>query len=321
LYLYVQVSGVMISMTGNNGTHKHYSIGAVSEMTGVNSVTLRAWERRYGLIQPERTPKGHRLYSREDINLIEAILEYLERGLSISKVADQIRHRDEQPEEPELEDAWSSYLTRMVEAIEHFDEAILDAIYNEAMSLYPVDVVTRKLIKPLLVRLGERWMASQGNPDLAPIAEEHFFSVFIRNKLGARFHHRNAQNHGPLLVAACLPGEHHEFGLLLFALSAHARGYQLILLGSDMPLEELSIVVQRTGADAVVLSGSNRLSCMEFNAPLRSLVNDISVPVFIGGDVSSRCGAEIGVTGAEIIGADLVEGIRKIRHTLGFEQE
>ncbi len=308
-------------MNRSDNTQKHYSIGAVSEMTGVNSVTLRAWERRYGLIQPERTPKGHRLYSREDINLIEAILEYLERGLSISKVADQIKQNVVQEEELDTGDAWSSYLYRMIDAIGHFDEAILDAIYNEAMSLYPVDVVTRKLIKPLLIELGERWTRNQGDPDQVPIAEEHFFSVFIRNKLGARFHHQNAQNTGPRLIAACLPGEHHEFGLLLFALSAHARGYRLILLGSDMPLNELAIVAQRTEADAVVLSGSNRLTCMEFHAPLKALVNDLAVPVFIGGDVSERCRAEIDVTEAEIIGSDLVDGLKRIKQVLNFNRE
>jgi DNA-binding transcriptional MerR regulator len=308
-------------MNPNETTKKHYSIGAVSEMTGVNSVTLRAWERRYGLIQPERTPKGHRLYSREDINLIEAILEYLERGLSISKVADQIKQKVDQEEGPDTGDAWGGYLHRMIDAIGHFDEAVLDAIYNEAMSLYPVDVVTRKLIKPLLIELGERWLRSQGDPDQVPIAEEHFFSVFIRNKLGARFHHQNAQNTGPRLIAACLPGEHHEFGLLLFALSAHARGYRLVLLGSDMPLNELAIVAHRTDADGVVLSGSNRLTCMEFNAPLKALVNDLSLPVFIGGEVSERCGAEIGVTEAEIIGADLVDGLKRIKQVLNFNQD
>jgi DNA-binding transcriptional MerR regulator len=308
-------------MNRGNSSSKHYSIGAVSEMTGVNSVTLRAWERRYGLIQPERTPKGHRLYSLEDINLIEAILEYLERGLSISKVADRIKQKVEQVDEPDSGDAWTAYMLRMIDAIGHFDEAVLDAIYNEAMSLYPVDVVTRKLIKPLLIELGERWSSNHDDPDQVPIAEEHFFSVFIRNKLGARFHHQNAQNTGPKLIAACLPGEHHEFGLLLFALSAHARGYRLVLLGSDMPLKELSIVAQRTDADAVVLSGSEGLTCMEFNAPLKMLVNDLSVPVFIGGEVADRCAAEIGVTEAENIGSDMVDGLKRIKQVLNINRE
>lgn len=303
-------------MTDIKNSEDLYPIGTVSEMTGVNSVTLRAWERRYGLIRPQRTPKGHRLYSREDISLIESILEYLERGLSISKVTEQIRRQEEEPEYRVSSDTWDTYREKMHDAIRYFDESVLDAIYNEAMSLYPVDVVTRNLIQPLLVELGERWTQAKDDASQVPVAEEHFFSVFIRNKLGARFHHRNIQNNGPKLVTACLPGEHHEFGLLLFALAAHARGYRLVPLGSDMPLNELSHVVERTAAGAIVLSGSDRLSCMEFNEGLRQLTNNTPVPVFIGGETAPKCSTEVQVAGAIPIGVDLIEGLKLIKHTL-----
>jgi DNA-binding transcriptional MerR regulator len=304
-------------MIASNDTKKRYPIGAVSEMTGVNSVTLRAWERRYGLIKPERTPKGHRLYSPEDINLIEAILEYLERGLSISKVADRIKRAEtDQPPEQTSGDAWIKYRHRMIDAIGYFDEGVLNAIYNDVMSLYPVDVVTKRLIEPLLIDLGARWARNKDDSEQVPVAEEHFFSVFIRNKLGARFHHRNAQNQGPRLLAACLPGENHEFGLLLFTLAAHTRGYRLILLGGDMPLNELPVVIERAKADAVVLSGSDRLSCMKIYRELLHLVSMTSVPVFVGGALSKTCHAELEVAGVESIGKDLVEGLTRIKQKL-----
>ncbi len=57
-----------------------YPIREVSRLTGVNAVTLRAWQRRYGLVQPARTEKGHRLYSEQDIRQIGEILSWLERG-------------------------------------------------------------------------------------------------------------------------------------------------------------------------------------------------------------------------------------------------
>ena len=67
---------------------KSLPIREISRLTGINSVTLRAWERRYGLIKPLRTHKGHRLYSTDDVELIIKIQRWLARGLAISKVSE-----------------------------------------------------------------------------------------------------------------------------------------------------------------------------------------------------------------------------------------
>jgi DNA-binding transcriptional MerR regulator/methylmalonyl-CoA mutase cobalamin-binding subunit len=286
-----------------------YPIGTVSEITGVNAVTLRAWERRYGLIQPERTPKGHRMYSQTDVDKIQHIVAQLGRGIAISRVAESLYV--EPASESAEADVWKTYQTRMIEAISQFDENVLDAIYNEAMSLYPVDIVTRQLLMPLLTSLGERWKTTNGS-----VAEEHFFSVFMRNKLGARFHHRNKRNTGPRLIAACLPGEQHEFGLLLFALAAHARGYRLILLGADLPLEELAHVVGRTRSDGVVLSGSVQLDASMLQERLEELAQVSSIPVFIGGHVAENYRDEIEAAGAVPLPEDLFATFRIINSVL-----
>ena len=297
-----------MSAAPHNG--KLFPIGAVAELTGVNSVTLRAWERRYGLIQPTRTDSGHRLYSESDVRLIEHVLEQLDGGMPISGVARQLRTEgfDEAP----VLDTWQDYRESMIEAVMQFNEPVLDGIYNEAMSLYPVDIVTSRLVVPLLQELGERW-SKQGE---GSIAEEHFFSVFMRNKLGARFHHRNAHNTGPVIIAACLPGEMHEFGLLLFALSAHARGYRLILLGADMPLHELPLVLERTQADSIVLSGSINVHCAELAIQITGLTSVLNVPVFVGGEVAGKCKDVIEESGGIPVGPDLTAAIQLIRKTL-----
>jgi DNA-binding transcriptional MerR regulator len=282
-----------------------FPIGTVSEITGVNAVTLRAWERRYGLIQPERTPKGHRLYSQTDVDKIQQIVEELGKGIAISRVAEAL-HTLPSLENSEA-DVWERYRTRMIDAVSQFDESVLDAVYNEAMSLYPVDIVTRQLLTPLLKQLGERWQSTQGS-----VAEEHFFSVFMRNKLGARFHHRNMRNTGPCLIAACLPGEHHEFGLLLFALAAHARGYRLILLGANMPLAELPHVIQRTRSDGIVLSGSIEMDTASFRAEMQNLVEVSGIPVFVGGRVAEEYRDLIDAAGATPLQEDLLATLRTI---------
>jgi DNA-binding transcriptional MerR regulator len=287
-----------------------YTISATASMTGVNAVTLRAWERRYGLITPTRTEAGHRLYTEEDIERIKLILNLLDEGIAVSRVKEALRITAEREVAPPAEDQgpWQQLQRDMLEAVASFDEATLGRIYNESMSLYPVEVVTRLLLLPLLELLGERWMKSDTG-----IAEEHFFSVFMRNKLGARFHHQNLQNTGTKIVAACLPGEQHEFGLLLFALAANARGYRIILLGSDMPLAPIPHVVKRSVSQAIVLTGAAELVPQAIQQQLITLLEKTGLPVFVGGQASSRYRNEIEAAGAIAVGEDLTVGLHTLK--------
>lgn len=285
----------------------HYPISTVASMTGVNPVTLRAWERRYGLIKPTRTGKGHRLYSSDDIERIRQVLRLVEEGIPISQVPQALAAGSgSEVQIPEVPgDTWNQYQSRMVSAIESFNEAGLEAVYNDALSLYPVEIVTRQLLVPLLKELGERWENATGS-----VAEEHFFGVYMRNKLGARFHHRQGNPQGPRLLAACLPGELHEIGILLFALAAHDRGFRIVLLGADMPLEELPLVVRRANCDAIVLSGAIEPSETVLKKQLPDLVQASGVPVFVGGISASLCANEIEAAGATPVGSDLAHGLR-----------
>ena len=294
----------------NESAIESFPIRTVSEITGVNAVTLRAWERRYGLIKPSRTPKGHRIYSRQDIQLIQEILNRLAQGMSISQITRALLEQGSS-EVIEAATSWDQYARRMITAIAAFDEAALDVAYNDAMSLYPVDIVTIRLIMPLLRQLGERWQGRSG-----AIAEEHFFSVYLRNKLGARFHHQNLKNFGPKLIVACLPGEHHEFGVLLFALTANNRGFQIILLGADLPVAELIHVVAQTGSQAIVLAGSASLDCQALYQDIDHLTQQVSIPVYIGGEAASSCRQQIERASAIPLADDLAGSIDTINNTL-----
>ncbi|MCP5153206.1 MAG: MerR family transcriptional regulator [Ectothiorhodospiraceae bacterium] len=291
-----------------------YPIRTVATLTGVNPVTLRAWERRYGLVRPRRTGKGHRLYSADDIERVRRIVDMLGEGIPVSRVATALAappgmEREERPSEvpAEIADVWEGYRARMLDAVARFAEAPLDAVYSEALSLYPVDVVTTRLICPVLAALGARWSERE-----AGIAEEHFFGVYLRNKVGARFHHLSTQASGPRLVAACLPGERHETGLLLFSLSAAARGYRPILLGADLPLEQVAMVAARTGARAVVLSGSVEPAPEVLATALPALTAGVRVPVLVGGPVSVRHRARIEAAGAMALGQAIQTALARI---------
>lgn len=288
-----------------------FPIRTVSSLTGVNAVTLRAWERRYGLIRPKRTPKGHRLYSRDDIDLINRVLALQDKGVSIGQVREALARQEAAQSGSEPADAWSRYRNRMIAAIIRFDEADLEDTYNEALSLYPVQDVTIRLIVPLLRELGRRWETAEGS-----IAEEHFFGVYLRNKLGARFHHRSRNSRGPRLLAACFPGEAHEIGLLLFALSAVAHDFRMILLGADLPLSELVMAARRSDADCIVLSGAIQPSEEVLEKDLPELVSRAGIPVVVGGLSSVKKRDAIARAGAVPLGEDIEQGVQKLSELL-----
>ena len=284
-----------------------YPIRTVSDMTGVNPVTLRAWERRYNLIKPQRTAKGHRLYAAKDVERIQRVVELLNQGISIGQVSPLLEHDRAAKPAGEQADAWKVYIDRMLGAIERFDEMALDAIYNDALSLYPVDLVSSRLSSPLLQILGERW-----EQRAAGIAEEHFFSVYLRNKLGTRIHHLNGRNSGPMLMVPCLPGEHHEMGMLFFALGAVDHGYRVLVLGADMPLEQIPEVLTRRLCSAVVLSGSASSSGQLLTSQLTSLLKAVKVPVLVGGAVSDPYAGVIESCGAIALGREISRALHQV---------
>ncbi|MDX1460662.1 MAG: MerR family transcriptional regulator [Xanthomonadales bacterium] len=289
-----------------------YPIRTVSDLTGVNPVTLRAWERRYGLIEPHRSDSGHRLYSEEHISLINRIVGLLDRGMRIGQVKPHLEARESRQAAPgAVPSAWDLLIERMVAGAIRFDEEELERAYSEALANHPVNVVTSALIVPLLEELGERWARGEGT-----VAEEHFLSCYVRNKLGARFHHRVRSSHGPKLLLACLPEDRHEIGLLLFALAANEAGFRVVLLGADMPLEDIPEAAEKIECDAIVLSALMPPSDQVLGRTLPEMVSESSVPVLVGGKVSVLAHEEIKSAGAVPLGTDMNKSISTMRQAL-----
>ena len=299
--------------TIDNPEEKLYTIGTVSKLTGVGAITLRAWERRHGLIRPVRKESGHRLYTRNHIDQINRITALTQQGIRISQISPEMLESDIdiEPGEETDSDVWKDYLNSMVAAIISFDEDRLEEIYNTALSLYPIGLVTRKLLTPLLIELGIRWASQQSG-----VAEEHFFAFYLRNKLGARYHHRPRGNNGVRLLLAGLPGEHHEIGLLLFALAAHNAGYSVIPLGANMPMNELAKVVEKKGCSAILLSGAIEPSEQTLTKDLPLLVDQSQVPVLVGGLSSVYSCDAIVRAGAEALGRDIDHGLARLKEIL-----
>jgi len=291
---------------------QRFPIRILASLTGVLPVTLRAWERRYGLIRPKRTPSGHRYYTQEHVSLIHRVLALTAKGIPISDVPRALAGSEPEPDATGATGPWVPHLRRMSQAIAQFDETALDEAYDSALALHPIESVTRNLLMPLLAELGLRWERAAG-----AIAEEHFFAVYLRNKLGARLHHRRPQA-GPRLLLACAPGEHHEIGLLLFALAAHEAGLRCVTLGADIPLTELAPAALRGGCRAIVLSSSTDPAPEVLAQGLPELAAQARIPVFVGGQTSVRHHDAVVAAGAIPLGADIEAGMRRVKAALGI---
>lgn len=293
-----------------------YPIRTVSDLTEVNAITLRAWERRYGLFEPVRKASGHRLYTQAHIDLITRDVGLLDRGMRIGQVKAHLDvEHTSMNEDIVANDIWKRHIDRMIAAVIQFNEEGLEETYGAALSLYPIDTVTEKLLMPLLKELGLRWEYSEGS-----IAEEHFFGFYMRNKLGARFHHRIKAKSGVSLLLACLPGDRHETGLLLFALAANAAGYQIVLLGADMPLEELPVAAEKAGCGAIILSGILLPQSNIVKRALPALIKLCSVPVFIGGHASVKVHDSLKRIGVSVLGTDMNKGLARLLEIVPVDQ-
>ena len=294
-------------------TSGYFPIGTVADLTGVNAITLRAWERRYELFEPVRKTSGHRLFTQAHIDLIIRVVGLLDRGIRIGQVKAHLEAQnnetDGQSSKPR--NYWKRYLDNMIAAVIRFDEAGLEEAYGCALALHPENNVTEKLLVPVLKELGRRWVEGEGS-----VAEEHFFGFYLRNKLGARFHHRHRPGGGPVLLLACMPGDRHETGLLLFALAASNMGYQTILLGADMPLEELPAAARKTACEAIVLSGLVAPTPDIVDQQLPRLISKVEVPVFLGGRASVVAHNDLLKAGIHTLGTDLDIGLQRVHQAV-----
>lgn len=288
-------------------------IRAVAALTGVNPITLRAWERRYGLVRPLRTPKGHRVYTQAHVDEIRRVLALTAEGVSIGQVREALRGVKPEPAEPATQTGpWAGYRRRLAAAIGAFDERAMEEIYAEALAQHPMARVDRMLFLPMLEELGARWNKVAGG-----VAEEHFFSTYLRNKVGARFHHRRLPDAGPRLLLACVPGEQHELGLLLFALAAHDAGLRIVLLGADVPFSEAAAAARRAQCDAIVLSSSIEPDAGRFFDQVAQLAESVKRPVFVGGATALAHADALEGAGAVPLSPAIDEGVRRVAAELG----
>jgi MerR family transcriptional regulator, light-induced transcriptional regulator len=259
-------------------------IREVARQTGVNAVTLRAWERRYGLIVPQRTPKGHRLFSAEHVQRIHTILTWLNRGVPVGQVKTLIDSA--QPATDVVENEWHTLRQTLVQAISELAERRVDDAFNQAMALYPPRTLCEQLLLPLLKDLELRWQGQFGAQ-----MERVFFLSWLRSKFGARIYHNNRQLQGaPLLLVnhSDLPLEPH---LWLSAWLASSADCPVEVFDWPLPAGELALAVEHLKPRAVLLYSSKALHV----PALGKLLGGVDCPTLIAGPTVCIHQAELAV--------------------------
>jgi methanogenic corrinoid protein MtbC1 len=158
------------------------------------------------------------------------------------------------------------------------DSVRADAILAQAFARFSIDEICLRLLEPSLVQIGDRWHAGT-----ASVGQEHFATGFIRRKLHALLNVYDVIAGHTTIVAACLPGEHHDVGLLILALALVRRGYRVVYLGADLPSEGLLAVVEQVHPDMVCLSASSRVVAEQITPIATALRAIPQAPIVVAG--------------------------------------
>jgi len=271
-------------------------IREVARRTGVNAVTLRAWERRYGLIVPQRTPKGHRLFSEEHVQQILTILTWLNRGVAVSQVK-HLLGSTPTFSVPAAND-WNSLRQSLALAISQLAERKVDDTFNQAMALYPPRTLCEQLLIPLLAELEQRWQGQFGAQ-----MERVFFYSWLRSKLGARIYHNNRQLQGaPLLLInhSDLPLEPN---LWLSAWLISSADCPVEVFDWPLPVGELALAAEHLQARCVLLYSSKSIN----TGQLPRLLSGLNCPTLIAGPTVCIHCAELAICTTEIADLFLAE--------------
>ena len=254
-----------------------YEILEVAQLTGLEPARLRVWERRYAVVRPHRQKNRYRAYSGEQVALLRAFARLCAAGERIGDLVKQPRDQlIARAEEAKLRE---SPVAALLDAIRRLDRersvALLDA---ERGTRTPTDF-GREIVLPLAELIGDQWALGR-----LTIAAEHLASEVVVPALKAELAFQPAS--GPLVLAACFPGERHEWGFLVTLIELRETGWRTEYLGADLPFAEVAEAAWALRPQVVALSSADPENVQARLRELRGLPRLLppGAEVVIGGE-------------------------------------
>ena len=279
-----------------------YPIRVVARLTGIPIDTLRAWERRYGAVEPGRDDRG-RLYADADLQKLKLLRRLVERGHAIGRIAgmgeDDLSRLLEAGLEPRDRDGRADAidLGAILDAIGRYDLASADRQLGRLAAVLSARELVHQVVLPLMREVGEAWHHGRFT-----IAQEHLATGALRNLLGSLVRLQSPRDSRPGVIFATPPGERHELGIMAAAMLAASAGLGVIYLGADLPPGDVVEAARRTGARAVVLGATGTDGDASVEAA-RAIAQGVSrgVEVLVGGDATLVVGDALREAGATVL--------------------
>jgi DNA-binding transcriptional MerR regulator/methylmalonyl-CoA mutase cobalamin-binding subunit len=244
-----------------NGGSLH-PIRAVAGRTGLSSHVIRAWEKRYGAIQPVRTSTNRRLYTERDIERLKLLKQAIQGGRGIGSVAllpdlelQRLVSADgSSPAAPPAVAAPAAepsehHVATCLEAVRRLDAAALEDRLLAASISMPTLRFLDEVVMPLMHRVGELWHQGEVRP-----AHEHMASAVVRSVLSNLITWRSPDPGSPEVVVVTPAGQWHELGALAAAAAAASAGWRVTYMGANLPAEDIAAAARARSARAVALS-------------------------------------------------------------------
>jgi MerR family transcriptional regulator, light-induced transcriptional regulator len=266
-----------------------FRIGELSRRVGVSPELLRAWEKRYGLLAPERTPGGLRLYSEDDERRVREMSRQMASGLSAAEAARVVLGA------PDSSVPADQLLGRLDASLTALDEPSAQAVLDQTFASFDLETALAQVILPFLRNLGELWAATRRT-----VAQEHFASNVVGGRLRA-LARGWGDGDGPRVALACPAGEQHELGLISFGLVLRERGWRIAYFGAQTPGAELTTAISQLAPRLVVFSATGARQFLDAAHDIRAL--GALAQLAIGGPGASSALARS--LGAELLPTDL----------------
>ena len=276
-------------------TKNFYTIRYVSQRTGLTPHVIRAWEKRYKAVVPQRSPKNRRLYSEDDVQRLQLLKNATDAGHNISQVAQLdptelsdlaqrevsviLQTRKRNVRLPQAETA-KEYYQDCLSAVLNLDPDGLERFYDQAAIDLTRPALLRDVIFPLFEEIGDLWR----NGSLK-IVNEHMATSVTRTFLLNMLRATEVSDSAPRIVIATTVGQWHDLGALSIASTAADYGWQAIYYGPNLPAEEIAAGVKQSGARAVAISITHLLDQHPLSDELRKLRRYVGkdVALFVGG--------------------------------------